>query len=158
MAQTRPYLEHQEIFRPQRNTRRTYRRSQPYPRITASTASWRQKFFCLSSCTATTIPTTKAQKRALTSSGLGEKVISIDFTASSDDLHQKLLSVYPPLRVSGGYQLCKCVQNTRSLQVIEPPPSGHTPVTLAGVIGQSRIYVRPLQSDISLGGSSSQVC
>ena len=32
---------------------------------------------------------------------------------------------------------------------------GYTPASLAAVVGQSRIYIRPLQSDIALASCSS---
>ena len=73
-----------------------------------------------------------------------------------DALHQKLLETFPGLQLCGGYQLCRCAPGSKRLEVIQPPPTGHTPLALANVIGQSRVYIRPLQRDISLADCSSQ--
>ena len=41
----------------------------------------------------------------------------------------------------------RCVGNAKTLHVIDPP---YTAVNLCTTVGQSRIYVRPLQSNIVL--------
>ena len=116
---------------------------------------WSQKFFCLASKDALQVPMARAQKLALTSSGLGEKQLSISFNSSAEELHQALLNLFPPLRSCGGYDLLRCGQGSRMLIAIPGSATGYTPASLAAVVGQSRIYIRPLQSDIALASCSS---
>ena len=142
------------MFRPGTSVRRISRRPQPNSR---PVAMWKHKFVCLASSNAVSVPSSKGQKDGLAASGLGEKVIEIEITASSEDLHQVICQHFPPLVSCGGYQLCKCIPNSKALEVISSPPSGHTPVSIAECIGQSKVYVRPLQSDICLAGKSSEV-
>ena len=89
-------------------------------------------------------------KEALATAGLGEKSLSIPMAGTPSDLHQYLLRLYPPLAECGGYTLLKCAANSKSLQIVQPPPGGHSAVSLAAVVGQSRVYIRPLQKDIPL--------
>ena len=91
----------------------------------------------------------KCFRETLSTFGLGEKLISLRYNANAEDLHYKLIQTYPPLHSCGGYTLLKCLGNSKSLQVIEPPPGGHCPWSLSEV-GQSKIYVRPLQRDIEV--------
>jgi hypothetical protein len=115
---------------------------------------WSQNFYCLSSCRAENVPTSKAQKQAHEASGLGEKKVEVPFTATPDELHQVILATFPALEMCGGYQLCRCAAGSKRLKVIQSPVTGHTPLTLADVIGQSRVYIRPLQRDVSLASTS----
>ena len=147
---TSQYFKHQRVFRPFRRSRRS---TLPYTR---PQVHWNQKFFCLASKDAQQIPMARAQKLALASSGLGEKQITISFNSSAEELHQALLNLYPPLRSCGGYDLLRCGQGSRMLIPIPSSTCGYTPASLAAVVGQSRIYIHPLQSDITLAGSSSR--
>ena len=97
----------------------------------------------------------RAQKLALTSSGLGEKQLTISFNSTAEELHQALLNLYPPLRSCGGYDLLRGGQGSRMLIAIPISTGGYTPASLAAVVGQSRIYIRPLQRDLALASSSS---
>lgn len=45
--------------------------------------------------------------------------------------------------------VCQARTQGKVLEELEPPPGGHRPLSLANV-GQSKIYVRPLQRDIRL--------
>ena len=112
--------------------------------------TWSHKFFCLSDVQATAVPTARSARDALGAINLGEKTLSMQTDVSAGEFHEKLLQLFPPLSACGGYTLLRCVGNSKSLQVIDPPPGGHTPVSLAASVGQSRIYVRPLQRSIPL--------
>lgn len=46
--------------------------------------------------------------------------------------------------------LLKGEGKTKRLEILEPPRGGHTPISISGVVGQSRVYVRHLQRDIPL--------
>ena len=99
------------------------------------------------------MPSSKQQRDALVACGLGEKVIALPMHSSADELHQVILSTFPKLSSCGGYELMRCIGNSKTLHVIDPP---YTPVNLCTTVGQSRIYVRPLQSNISLTVQPSQ--
>ena len=79
--------------------------------------------------------------------GLGER-IHIGLKASAQQLHQKFLLVYPKLENAGGYELLRCLPNSRSLTRLQPPSGGHTPESLKGDVGQARVYIWPLQRDL----------
>ena len=150
---TSPYFEHRQLF--------GRRRVHPYGAYSGRGNTrqrvdhkWSQKFYCLSTCRAENVPTSKAQKQALQASGLGEKKVEVPFNSTADELHRMVLDTFPALRMCGGYQLCRCAASSKRIEVIQPPATGHTPLTLADVIGQSRVYIRPLQRDISLAGTS----
>lgn len=59
------------------------------------------------------------------------------------------MQLYPALELCGGYNLYKCVGSSRKLVLIESPDAGHCPGTLCS-IGQSRLYIKPLQRAIPL--------
>ena len=120
---------------------------------------WTHKFFCLSAVNTRTVPMSKGAKEALNAIGLGEKVVSMPSSASSTDLHHRLIETFPPLTFCGGYALLRCTGNTKTLELIEPPVGGHTLISLSSVVGQSRVYIRPLQQDIHVStGIQGEVC
>ena len=79
--------------------------------------------------------------------------MTLPMHSSADDLHQVIHSTFPKLSSCGGYELMRCVGNAKTLHVIDPP---YTAVNLCTTVGQSRIYVRPLQSNIVLSAQPSQ--
>jgi hypothetical protein len=90
----------------------------------------------------------RQEKEELKSAGLGEERIHIGLKASAQQLHQKFILVYPKLENAGGYELLRCLPNSRTLTKLQPPSGGHTPESLKGDVGQARIYLRPLQRDL----------
>ncbi len=64
-------------------------------------------------------------------------------------MKELLYSVFPKLRSGGGFELCRCVPNTRRME-------GLSSVALSSVsllkerVGMSRTYIRPLQVDLAL--------
>ena len=63
----------------------------------------------------------------------------------------KCLYAFPKLRTGGGYEHLRTnKRNTRSLDVISPPPGGYTVEYLKGVAGQAKVYIRLLQTDLDL--------
>lgn len=95
-------------------------------------------------------------KEVLQSAGLGEKTLSLDSTATASELHKLILEVFPPLELSGGYQLFRCSGKSKALEILSPPPGGHTPLSISSRVGQSRVYIRPLQRDIAVGGNEQE--
>ena len=76
--------------------------------------------------------------------------MNIGLKASAVQLHEKLISVYPKLDNAGGYELLRCLPNSRSLAKLQNSPGGHTPESLKRDVGQARIYLRPLQRDLDI--------
>lgn len=119
---------------------------------------WSHKFFCLDKIDTVTVPTSKIKKEAMHLLGLGEKILTLSQNATSQQLHEKIMKEFPGLESCGGYTLLKCCGSSKTLQPILPvPPGGHTPVSLATSLAQSRIYIRPLQSNVQLKTANTEV-
>ena len=91
----------------------------------------------------------------LEEAGLGEKKISIPINSSPEAFHALLLSSYPKLKNAGGFELLKCLSNTRELEMISPRISCN-PMQLKRTVGNGRVYIRPIQRDLSLAGTEEE--
>ena len=141
--------EHRSAFHiPTRNARIPMAGHHPYRRP-ARVQLWNHKFLCLASRFTGQVPG-RQEKEELKLAGLGEERIHIGLKDSAQQLHQKffLVLVYPKLENAGGYELLRCLPNSRSLTRLQPPSGGHTPESLKGDVGHARIYIQPLQSDL----------
>lgn len=152
VGQNQLFSEHRSLFRNPLSYgaagRRVHRRSRPYQQ--PQLRSWCHKFFCLADLNASYVPSLRSAREALSTMGLGEKELTLPNGASAEELHALLLTSYPQLSSSGGYSFLRCMGKTKNLKVLEPPPGGHTPLSLSAMVGQSKVYVRPLQCDIPL--------
>ena len=135
---------HRTLFRSCQQPGPIRRRRQSYHSTPYYQQTWSHKFYCLSNKMTTNVPSSKQQREALVACGLGENTITIAMHSSADELHQMILSTFPKLSSCGGYELIRCIGNSKTLNIIEPP---YTAVNLCSTVGQSRIYVRPLQSN-----------
>ena len=62
------------------------------------------------------MPTNEAEKDNLFDAGLGEKEIEFeDLNLSAEGFKEIILQSFPQLRDAGGYQMCKCLPNSRRL-------------------------------------------
>lgn len=118
---------------------------------------WNHNFLCLASRFTTHVPR-KEDKDRLSAAGLGEKRISIGLRASSNQLRDKLLLEFPKLQHAGGYDLLRCLPNSRTLSRLKPPPEGFTPESLRSEVGAARIYIRPLQRELPLHDIEVSLC
>lgn len=66
----------------------------------------------------------------------------------SDDTHFTILEAFPQLRDAGGYEILRANQ-CRSLEVVPAPADGYTTAYLKDIFGQAKIYLRPIQRDLS---------
>jgi hypothetical protein len=114
-----------------------------------STSFWSHKFFCLSDTGQSRIPTTASAKVLLEEAGLGEKKIDVPCESNPEAFHALILSCYPKLKNAGGFELLRCLSNTRDLEVLSPRISCN-PMRLKRAVGNGRVYVRPIQRDLSL--------
>ena len=93
--------------------------------------------------------------------GLGSKKLSLMVYGDSDDTHVMILEAFPQLREAGGYEILRASQS-RMLEVVPAPTEGYTTAYLKDIFGQAKIYLRPIQRDItdSIDGKpiSSSVC
>ncbi len=112
--------------------------------------TWSHTFVCLSSTSHDTIP--DSQERAeLQIAGLGGKKISLSSNADAHDICFSLCEHYPKLSGGGGFELLRVPEGGgKMLDVIASPDSGYTVSYLKAVVHHAKIYVRPLQQDLSL--------
>ena len=128
---------------------RSHRRLPPKSKK-KKTAIWQHPFICLSECGQTKVPT-PLEKARLMQAGLGSKEISFFEHAESSEFHHDLLEAFPKLKGAGGYELLRTSdRSNKEMAVIPPPPGGYTAVYLRAVVAQAKVYVRPLQHNLSL--------
>ena len=139
------FEEHRNVFRSPTRHQRVFN---PYSRQ-AAPKLWSHNFLCLASRFTMQVPKTD-YKQLLTRAGLGEKRVSIDLNADADKLQEKLLIVFPQLYNAGGYDLLRCLPNSRMLSMLQPPQGGFTPAYLKQEVGGARIYIRPIRQDLLL--------
>ena len=118
-------------------------------RAVISPATWSHRFVCLDSTDAERIPTTQAAKMVLEEAGLGEKVIKVTIDCTPEEFHAVIMSAFPKLKDGGGFELCRCAPNSRDLVPITSKVAS-TPKLLKRRVGNGRVYIRPLQRDLSL--------
>ena len=82
------------------------------------TVSWTPTFYCLPFCEQEAIPMSTAHEKGLLAlAGLGEKKVTFDDIDCSPEVFKDiLLQTVPKLKEGGGFELCKCKPNTRSLE------------------------------------------
>lgn len=68
---------------------------------------------------------------------------------STEEFHAVLMKSFPKLKKCGGFELLRCVPSTRDLELI-PSPVCHSPRLLRNRIGTARIFIRPIQADLSI--------
>ena len=72
-----------------------------------------------------------------------------DLDCSADTFYQVILAAFPKLEEGGGYELLRCKQQSRDLMLIGPRLSS-SPRLLKRRVGNGRVYIRPIQRDLSL--------
>ena len=104
------------------------------------------KFLCMSSCSRDKPPLSIKERTALSNAGLGDSMITFNLEGDSAHLHEKLLEKFPKLGTSG-YQLLLYHHSGEDSAFcsINPP---YTPKRLKELVGQCKIYIRPLQKDL----------
>ena len=79
--------------------------------------------------------------------GLSQAVFNTD--GDAEHIHDVLLKNFPVLESCGGYTLLRLAENSHSMVEIEGPDSGMTVSYLKDILNQAKLYIRPLQKDIS---------
>ena len=109
---------------------------------------WNVKMVCLDKTDAEKVPCNKYERSLLAEAGLGEKVIAVPDTSSIDEFKAVIEDAFPKLEGCGGYEILRCVPNSKDLELISPVIS-QTPRLLRGIIGAGRIFIRPIQQNLS---------
>ena len=92
------------------------------------------------------MPTTEEEKDELFEAGLGEKEILFDeLDLPAEEFKEVVLHSFPQLRQAGGYQLCKCIPNSRKLEPLSNQVMT-SPLMLRQCCGTSHTYIVPLSS------------
>ena len=124
----------------------------PYSKLTVRGKGqpWTLKVFCLSSKDATRVPCSFAEREVLVQAGLGEKKATVpDINCSTQEFQSVLTSVFPKLEHSGGFDLLRCIPNTKDLEVINTVVA-QSPKLLKSVVGSGRVFIRPIQRSLSM--------
>lgn len=116
----------------------------------AKRTTWTITVVCLASHQQRRVPTDSKFKENLVEAGLGEKKIIIpDLDCGAAEFKDILLTKFPKLKDGGGFELLRCVANSKSLEVISTTVS-RLPRLLKAVIGSGKVYLRPIQRDLDL--------
>ena len=113
-------------------------------------SAWKHRFVCLGWRDQPKIPTTDTEKDDLLTAGLGEKVVEFSsLDISGEELKESLYSEFPKLHGGGGFQLCRCIPNSRNLEVLSSVALSSLRM-LKERVGNARTYIRPLQRDLDM--------
>ena len=105
---------------------------------------------CLANKDTGHVPSTVSEKEVLTAAGLGEQKVSVsNVECTTKEFHEVLIQKFPKLMNVGGFELLRCVANTRLLEPISTIVT-KSPKILKRVIGNGRIYIRPIQKNLDL--------
>lgn len=112
---------------------------------------------CLASTTQELLPDGE-ERAALQIAGLGEKKISLNAFADAQEIYQDLAFHFPKLCDGGGFELLRVPEGGgKQLDVIASPESGYTVSYLRAVVHHAKIFIRPLQKDLSLEPQKDEV-
>lgn len=105
---------------------------------------------CLAGTTECRVPSTVAAREILLEAGLGEKrVIVPDIDCDAKEFVRIIVDHYPKLDGCGGFELLRCISNSRNLEVISPQIAS-SPKLLKAIVGSSKVYIRPIQKELDL--------
>lgn len=148
-----PYTsERNRVFRPS-----SHRQNMSHPSAKSKKVEkWRHEFVCLANKGQSRAPL-PMEKVELVHAKLGPLHLELTLNGDSQMFHDELLKGYPKLQGCGGYELLRGSDtNNRELTVIAPPVGGYTALFLKSVVSHAKIYVRPLQADLSLYSNISE--
>lgn len=138
--------------------KRSFRKHLTTAKRQKKTAKWSHNFVCLANTQAEFLPD-GAERSTLQIAGLGEKKITLDAYADSQEIYYDLLSNFPRLRDAGGFELMRTSEGGgKRLEVIAVPDSGYDVPFLKAVVHHAKIYIRPLQNNLSLSPIKKEVC
>ena len=81
--------------------------------------------------------------------GLGLSEAVFNCGGDAEHIHSVILQLFPVLESCGGYTLLRLAENSHTMVEIEGPDSGITVPYLRDILNQAKLYIRPLQKDIT---------
>ena len=109
---------------------------------------------CLSKTDDCCVPCNAGVKEGLLEAGLGEKKVFVpNVDCTPEEFLKIMTTTFPKLDGCGGFELLQCVSNSKQLEVISPKVSQSARL-MKSIIGSGRIFVRPIQQDLSLSPDS----
>ena len=105
---------------------------------------------CLSNVNQEYLP--DGQERAqLQIAGLGEKKICLNAYSEAHDIYSELSFHFPKLCDAGGFELLRIPEGGgKLLDIIAAPDNGYSVSYLKAVVHHAKIYIRPLQRNLSV--------
>lgn len=111
--------------------------------------TWTHKFYCFPNKNQD-CPQNREEREISRRAGLGEKKITFRKDASASEVVTELEEAYPKLKQGGGFELLRSGKRMKDLVPITSPPRGYSvPFLKNSGLGQSTIYVRPIQMDLN---------
>jgi hypothetical protein len=113
---------------------------------------WVHDFVCLSRTSDNKAPSS-LEVGELLRAGLGRKQLSFPDDGDSSEVHSEIMAAFPKLKEGGGYELLRLNDaggQRRELLLIQSPSEGYTVSFLREVLRQAKVYVRPVQRNLSL--------
>ena len=71
------------------------------------------------------------------------------------EFREIICDTYPKLKDCGGFEMLRCLSNSRELQIITGKLA-QSPKVLKTVIGTGRLYLRPIQKDLDISAVEDQ--
>ena len=112
--------------------------------------SWTHTFVCLSETDQECVPS-PSERATLQMAGLGEKKMVLDGDGDAQAIYDELLLQFPKLKEAGGFELLRTQdKGSKTLHIIDMPQQSYSVPYLRAVVHSARIFIRPLQRDLSL--------
>lgn len=77
-------------------------------------------------------------------------------SADAEETHGVIMEAFPKLREAGGYEIMRSSQS-HVLEVVPNPADGYTTAYLKEIFGQAKVYIRPVQRDLTDSDNGSLV-
>ena len=138
--------ERNHLFRPS-HQRAHHRHNNPKAK---KVEKWHHEFVCLAYKGQCRVPL-PMEKIELVHANLGSSHLELTLNGNAQIFHEELMKFFPKLKECGGYELLRGSDtNNRDLIVIAPPIGGYTASFLKSIVSHAKIYIRPLQANLSL--------
>ena len=106
--------------------------------------------FCVPSCSTNTAPRKGSERQLIISAGLWEKLVTFpNIDCPPEEYRDHLLETFPKLKDARDYELMRCIPNSNQLECL-PPLALHSLRNTQECVGKSKVYIRPIQKDLSL--------
>ena len=110
--------------------------------------TWTMNIYCLANKHSVRVPTA-LEKISLQKAGLGFQKVKVFLGDNEETVLNKLKDAFPGLKECGGIELMSCLPHSRDLLVLNSCLAAQQIKEAIGG-GQGRIYLRPIQKNLSL--------